>query len=135
EHPLDRQLHAAAARAERRPAPGGGGRRGGRAARAAPGDRRGPGRRRAYDEEEEEEEEAMSTGIDESRAFVPVRSAVLTVSDTRDEAEDRSGKTLVERATAAGHTIVAKVIVKDDRAAIEAQLRAWIDDPKVQVVI
>lgn len=77
----------------------------------------------------------MSVGIDESRAFVPVRIAVLTVSDTRGEDEDRSGKTLVERATAAGHTIVEKRIVKDDRALIEAQLRAWIDDPGVQVVI
>ncbi|HEY8432303.1 MAG TPA: molybdenum cofactor biosynthesis protein B [Sandaracinaceae bacterium] len=77
----------------------------------------------------------MSTGIDESRAFVPVRIAILTVSDTRGEAEDRSGRALVERATAAGHIVVAKAIVKDDRAVIEAQLRAWIDDPEVQVVI
>ncbi len=77
----------------------------------------------------------MKPGIDESRAFVPVRIAVLTVSDTRGEAEDRSGQTLVERATAAGHAIVEKRIVKDERAAIEAQLRAWIGDPEVQVVI
>lgn len=75
------------------------------------------------------------TGIDESRPFVPVRIAVLTVSDTREEAEDRSGRTLVERAEAAGHRVVAKRIVKDERGAIEAQLRAFIDDPEVQVVI
>lgn len=74
-------------------------------------------------------------GIDESRAFVPVRIAVLTVSDTRDEAQDRSGRTLVERAEAAGHRVVAKRIVEDERAAIEAQLRAWIDDTEVEVVI
>ncbi len=66
-------------------------------------------------------------GIDESRPFVPVRIAVLTVSDTREEAEDRSGRTLVERAEAAGHRVVAKRIVKDERPAIEAQLRAFID--------
>lgn len=74
-------------------------------------------------------------GIDEARAFVPVRIAILTVSDTRDEAEDRSGRTLRERAEAAGHRVVAKRIVKDERAAIEAELRAFLDDPEVQVVI
>ncbi len=77
----------------------------------------------------------MSAGIDESRAFVPVRIAILTVSDTRGEDEDRSGKILVERASAAGHVVADKRIVRDERAAIEAQLRAWIDDPEVQVVI
>lgn len=74
-------------------------------------------------------------GIDEARAFVPVRIAILTVSDTRDEAEDRSGRTLLERAEAAGHRVVVKRIVKDEREAIEAELRAFLDDPEVQVVI
>lgn len=74
-------------------------------------------------------------GIDETRAFVPVRIAVLTVSDTRGEAEDKSGRTLVERAEAAGHRVVDKRIVRDERAPIEAQLRAWIADPEVDVVI
>lgn len=74
-------------------------------------------------------------GIDETRAFVPVRIAVLTVSDTRGEAEDKSGRTLVERAEAAGHRVVDKRIVRDERAPIEAQLRAWIVDPEVDVVI
>ncbi len=73
--------------------------------------------------------------IDESRPFVAVRIAVLTVSDTRTDADDRSGGVLVERAKAAGHDVVAKRIVADDRAAIEAQLREWIADPRVEVVI
>lgn len=73
--------------------------------------------------------------IDETRAFVPVRIAVLTVSDTRTEETDKSGQLLVERAQEAGHTLVAKVIVPDDRESIERQLRAWIADPTVDVVI
>jgi len=73
--------------------------------------------------------------IDESRAFVAVSIAVLTVSDTRTEADDRSGQTLVERLTAAGHTLAAKAIVRDDIGAISAQLKAWIADPGVDVVI
>jgi molybdenum cofactor biosynthesis protein B len=61
--------------------------------------------------------------------------AVMTVSDTRTEADDKSGNALVELATAAGHLVVARVIVKDDTALIEEQLRAWIDDPEIDVVI
>lgn len=75
------------------------------------------------------------SGIDESRAFVPVSIAVLTVSDTRSEADDESGRILVERAKAAGHHVAAKVIVRDARADIEAQLRTWIADPSIDVVI
>lgn len=75
------------------------------------------------------------SGIDESRPFVPVRIAVLTVSDSREEADDRSGRTLVERAESAGHRVVAKRIVRDEQSEIEAQLREWIDEPLVQVVI
>lgn len=74
-------------------------------------------------------------GIDESRAFVPVRIAVLTISDTRSEADDRSGAILVERAERAGHRVVARRIVRDDRETIEAALRTFIADPEVQVVI
>ena len=73
--------------------------------------------------------------IDESRGFVPVRIAVLTVSDTRGLAEDRSGDTLVERLTAAGHVLADRAIVRDEQAEIEAQLRAWIADPGVDAVI
>lgn len=74
-------------------------------------------------------------GIDESRVFVPLRIAVLTVSDTRTEDTDRSGNTLAERARAAGHEVRAKVIVVDERSAIEAQLRAWIAADDIDVVI
>ena len=74
-------------------------------------------------------------GIDESRAFVPVNIAILTVSDTRTLADDKSGQTLVDRVAAAGHRLADRRIVKDERAAIEAQLRAWIADPNVDVVI
>jgi molybdenum cofactor biosynthesis protein B len=73
--------------------------------------------------------------IDESIPFRPVRIAVLTVSDTRDAASDKSGATLVERLEAAGHVLADRRIVKDERAAIAEQLRAWIADPLVEVAI
>ena len=74
-------------------------------------------------------------GIDESRLFLPVNIAVLTVSDTRALAEDKSGQTLVERIETAGHRLAARAIVKDEVADIVAQLREWIADPKIDVVI
>ncbi len=74
-------------------------------------------------------------GIDESIPFQPVGIAVLTVSDTRTEETDRSGALLAEKLTAAGHRLAAKVIVKDEKDAIRAQLRHWIADPEVDVVI
>lgn len=77
----------------------------------------------------------MPGRIDESVPFRPLRIAVMTVSDTRTAADDRSGDTLVERALGAGHEVAARAIVRDDRAAIVAQLRAWIADPGVEVVI
>ena len=73
--------------------------------------------------------------IDESRPFTPCNIAILTVSDTRSEQTDTSGRTLVERARKAGHHIAAKVIVVDERDAIERQLRQWIDDDNVNVII
>jgi molybdenum cofactor biosynthesis protein B len=73
--------------------------------------------------------------IDESRAFVPVRIAVMTVSDTRERSNDTSGDTLEARIKEAGHIVAARLIVKDDRAQIAAQLRRWIADPDVDVVI
>ena len=73
--------------------------------------------------------------IDESRPFIPVRIAVLTVSDTRDPGTDKSGDTLVERLTGAGHELAARAIVRDDVRAIVDQLRAWIADPAVDVVV
>ena len=75
------------------------------------------------------------SGIDERRPFVPVNIAVLTVSDTRGEADDASGRTLVERLTGAGHRLADRKIVTDDTAAIVAQLERWIADPEVDVVI
>jgi molybdenum cofactor biosynthesis protein B len=73
--------------------------------------------------------------IDESRPFLAVNIAVLTVSDTRVEADDKSGNTLVERLTADGHRLAARAIVKDDVPSITAQLMTWIDDPDIDVVI
>ncbi len=73
--------------------------------------------------------------IDESRPFIPVRIAVLTVSDTRHEADDRSGSTLVELLTAGGHVLADRAIVKDDIAQIRARVQAWIADANVDVVI
>jgi molybdenum cofactor biosynthesis protein B len=73
--------------------------------------------------------------IDETRPFVPVRIAVMTVSDTRTPETDTSGDTLVERLTSAGHVLADRRIVKDDIEAITGQLRAWIADPEVEVVI
>ena len=73
--------------------------------------------------------------IDESREFIAVRIAVLTVSDTRSMAEDRSGDTLVERLTGAGHQLAARAIVQDERADIAAQLRKWCADPEIDVIL
>ena len=77
----------------------------------------------------------MPGRIDESVPFRALRIAVLTVSDTRTAADDRSGDTLAERLLAAGHELAARAIVRDDLAAIVARLRAWIADPAVEVVI
>jgi molybdopterin adenylyltransferase len=77
----------------------------------------------------------MPGRIDTGIPFQPLEIAVLTVSDTRTAADDRSGDTLAERIQAAGHRLAARAIVRDDREAIAAQLRAWIADPAVEVVI
>ncbi len=73
--------------------------------------------------------------IDENLDFVPVRIAVLTVSDTRQLAEDKSGQTLVDRIEKAGHTLVDRKIIKDERNEIADQLRAWCADDGVDVII
>ena len=73
--------------------------------------------------------------IDESLEFIPVRIAVLTVSDTRGLDEDRSGDTLVSRLSDAGHILADRRIVPDERATISATLREWIEDAGVDVVI
>ncbi len=73
--------------------------------------------------------------IDESRPFVPINIAVMTVSDTRTFENDTSGAALVERFTAAGHKLAERVIVKDDVELIAAKLQRWIDDPAVDCII
>jgi molybdopterin adenylyltransferase len=73
--------------------------------------------------------------IDESRAFVPLNIAVLTVSDTRVLADDKSGQTLVDRLEAAGHRLADSAIVPDDIEAIRAVARGWIADKGVDVII
>jgi molybdenum cofactor biosynthesis protein B len=74
-------------------------------------------------------------GIDEKVPFIPINIAVLTVSDTRGESDDRSGATLVERVQGAGHIVAAKAIVRDDVDVIAAKLREWIADDGVDAVI
>ncbi len=73
--------------------------------------------------------------LNEEREFIPVRIAVLTVSDTRQIAEDRSGDTLVTRLTDAGHVLADRKIVQDEQALIEATLKAWIADAEVDVIL
>ncbi len=73
--------------------------------------------------------------IDDSRPFIPVRIAVLTMSDTRDLASDKSGNTLAEMIGEAGHEVADRALVKDDVAAIRAKVKGWIDDPRIDVVI
>ncbi len=73
--------------------------------------------------------------LDPSRPFLAVNIAVLTISDTRSLADDKSGNTLVERIEQAGHKVQVRDIVRDDKDAIVARLRAWIADPAVDVVI
>jgi len=73
--------------------------------------------------------------IDPNRPFIPVRIAVLTVSDSRTLADDKSGATLAEMIGVAGHEVAARAIVKDEVEAIRAQVRAWIADAGIDVII
>jgi len=73
--------------------------------------------------------------IDETRPFLPVNIAILTVSDTRGLADDKSGQTLVDLVTKDGHRVAARTIVRDEIAAIVSQLKAWVADPNINVVI
>lgn len=75
------------------------------------------------------------TGIDESRPFLPVNIAVMTVSDTRIAADDRSGDTLAGRIEEAGHVVADRRIVPDEMAEIVAALEGWIADPDIDVVV
>jgi molybdopterin adenylyltransferase len=74
-------------------------------------------------------------GLDQTRQFVPLKIAVLTVSDTRSLADDKSGATLAERIEKSGHTLAGRAIVQDDVETIRAQLRAWISDPAIDAII
>ncbi|MDF1729327.1 MAG: molybdopterin-binding protein, partial [Sulfitobacter sp.] len=76
----------------------------------------------------------MST-LDESREFIPVRIAVLTISDTRSAEDDRSGDVLVARIEAAGHLLAERNIVADERNLIADQLRAWCADGDIDVIL
>jgi molybdopterin adenylyltransferase len=73
--------------------------------------------------------------IDDSKPFIAIGIAVLTVSDTRSPADDRSGDTLAERISGAGHRLAARAIVPDDVEAIRAQVRAWVADAAIDAVI
>src|SRR5215475_13894116 len=77
----------------------------------------------------------MAGRIDDNRRFQPVHIAVLTVSDTRTDADDTSGRTLAELIARDGHVLVERAIVRDEQAAITAKLVAWIADPRIEVVI
>jgi molybdopterin adenylyltransferase len=74
-------------------------------------------------------------GINEDIPFVAINIAVMTVSDTRTEADDRSGDTLAERIATAGHVVADRAIVKDDQDTIIAKLREWIAHPEIDAVI
>jgi len=74
-------------------------------------------------------------GIDETRKFIPLNIAILTVSDTRELSDDKSGTTLAELLQAAGHRLAARAIVTDDVDKIRGQAKTWIADPGVDVII
>src|SRR3977135_3589780 len=74
-------------------------------------------------------------GIDDSRQFIALKIAVLTVSDTRDLADDKSGGTVVEGSEKAGHAFASRAIVRDDVETIRARIKDWIADPAVDVII
>jgi len=75
------------------------------------------------------------TGLDESKQFVPLKFAVLTVSDTRKLKDDKSGALLVQRIVAAGHLVLERSVVPDDIKAIRGRVKGWIDDPAIDVII
>ncbi len=75
------------------------------------------------------------TRLDDSRPFIPLRIAILTMSDTRTAAEDKSGDALAEMATASGHAVAARALLKDDADAIRTKVAAWVAAPEIDVVI
>lgn len=77
----------------------------------------------------------MMNKIDESLVFQPLNIAVLTISDTRDFKDDRSGETLVERIKATGHKLVARDIVRDDVTSLRSQVKEWAENKNIQIII
>lgn len=77
----------------------------------------------------------MAGRIDETKPFVPLRIAVLTVSDSRELAQDRSGEALAERIGAAGHHLARRAILRDERDEIAARLREWVDEGDIDVIL
>ncbi|SMX42811.1 molybdenum cofactor biosynthesis protein B [Octadecabacter ascidiaceicola] len=73
--------------------------------------------------------------LDKTRSFIPVRIAILSVSDTRGIEDDRSGQTLVDRLEKAGHILADRKILRDERAEIADQLRSWCADPDIDVIL
>ena len=73
--------------------------------------------------------------IDEAKSFTPINIAVLTVSDTRTPADDTSGDILAARVKAAGHSLTARTIIRDDAALLADHLSTWIDDPKIDAIV
>src|SRR6202051_5182864 len=73
-------------------------------------------------------------GLDETKEFVPLKIAVLTISDSRSLKDDKSGAVLVQRIVAAGHYVAERSIVTDDIEAIRARIKAWIADPGIDVI-
>lgn len=74
-------------------------------------------------------------GIDENATFYPLNMAVLTISDTRNLENDTSGQLLADRLTGAGHKLVARALVRDDIDAVQTQLKTWIADPEVEIIL
>jgi molybdenum cofactor biosynthesis protein B len=77
----------------------------------------------------------MMHGVNDKMEFIPVRIAILTVSDTRTFENDTSGEALIDRLESAGHILAGRALLKDDKTAIRAQVEQWIDDAQVDVVI
>ncbi|MBV7260044.1 molybdenum cofactor biosynthesis protein B [Erythrobacter crassostreae] len=73
--------------------------------------------------------------IDETKTFTPINIAVLTVSDTRTAEDDTSGDILAARITGAGHSVAARMIVKDDATLLAKQIETWVDDPQIDAII
>lgn len=77
----------------------------------------------------------MTGRLDETIDFIPIGIAVMTISDTRTTADDKSGDVLSRRVTDYGHQLISRTIVRDDVDEIQAMLKIWIDDPEIDAII